>query len=481
MSFYRRLNIRQRILLTFLSVVIIGGVLQLLIAGGQLQDATLEFYRHHLETDALMLAAALAEPMEDYRDERATDEIRETLAVMGREGRFEYLVTDAQRRIIVNSPGMLTTDALFPQTPEIQQAQAYRVGSASRDNPTGVRTQYVAAPILYESQPLGFVVLTQPMQPAYDEVTQQWLQLGGTTLPVIALTVFASLGIAASIARPIREMSQSALQMADGVLDTRIQVDSQDEIGQLAHSFNHMAERLEALIAAQRAFVSHAAHELRTPLMTMKLRVEAVQDPELDADQCDVYLREIGDEIEHMGHLVRSLLMLARLDEGRHKSESAEDVPNGDTLAMLHDVARSWRVQAAYKGLDFQTHVDPDLSPLPLSANDLRLVLDNLLNNALKYTETGWIRVQAYADGQTIRLAVSDSGIGFTAEQASRLFDRFYRSDNARTTTSGTGLGLSIVQAVLDMYGGDISAHSDGPGHGATFTVRLTSREDIPI
>ncbi len=466
-----RLNIRQRILVIFIMVALAGGVVQFIIAGRQLELTTLEFYQHHLETDALLVSATFSEPLAEYLDGNDSSNISRIMSRLQQEVGHNYLIVDRNNRILG-----YTANAGYEQintvtdTPELMQARSERIGADIRPNAQGQDTLYVAVSINYETSILGTLVLIEPMQQAYDEVLRRYLELAGAIVPVLVLVIAASLWIARTISNPIQSLRDSALRMAKGALDTRIQVTSQDEIGELAHTFNYMAGQIETLMHTQRSFVSNAAHELRTPLMTLKLRAEALSDETLPDDEQETYLREIRQEVDHMAELVSSLLMLARIDEGRHQPGSTTVT---DTVSTLHDIMRHWRIEAEAKGLRFTPQIDPDLPDLPMSTNDLRVVLDNLLSNAIKYTTQGEIRLSVTHSKAGFQLSVSDSGIGFPPEQGAHLFERFYRSEQVRGQYIGNGLGLSIVKAILNHYGGHIEAHSAGIGQGATFAVQI--------
>ncbi|MCB9454713.1 MAG: HAMP domain-containing histidine kinase [Anaerolineaceae bacterium] len=464
------LTIRQRILVTFIAIVLTGSVLQLIVAGWQLQLATLEFYQHHLETDALLIASSLAEPLEYYLEGEDNGKIQQVLTAHQTDVGHDYLVTDRTYRLITYTPGIgYPIQDQATRMPELIQAEQGRIGSDIRPNTRGITTLFVAIPILYEQRPLGFLVISEPMQPAYDDVSQRWLGLAGTALPVIGLVIAASLWISGTISRPVQNLHNSALKIAGGALDTHIEINSHDEVGQLAQTLNYMAGQIDSLLKAQRSFVSYAAHELRTPLTTLKLRTEMLGDERIPQGERDTYIGEIRQEVDHMAELVSSLLILARIDEGRHQ-------PTGkitDTVSALHDIARHWRIEAAKSGLHFEVHIEPDLPELPLSANDLRLILDNLLGNAVKYTPKGTVRFEAKATANQVILQVNDTGIGFTPEQATHLFERFYRTQTGHTHFPGNGLGLSIVQTILAQYGGSVDAHSEGENKGSRFEVTL--------
>lgn len=467
---YTRLTIRQRILLTFILIAVSGGVVQFIIAGRQLQLATLEFYQHHLETDALLVAATFSEPLGHYLEGEGSDDIGRSLSRLQSEVEHDYLIVDTAYRVIGYSANTgYEQIEHVPETPELVEAKADGIGADIRPKENGEDTLYLAVTVNYEGSVLGYLVLSEPMQPAYSEVNQRYLGLAGATLPVIGLVAAASLWISGTISRPIRHLSDSALRMAQGALDTRIPTTAQDEIGQLAESFNFMAAHLETLMKTQRSFVSNAAHELRTPLMTLKLRAEALEDETLSPDERTIYLTEIRQEIDHMAALVSSLLLLARIDEGRQVQKRVVT----DPASMLQDVTRHWRIEVENKGLQFIAQIAPDLPDLPISSSDLRLVIDNLLANAVKYTAQGSVRLDVFVQKDMFTLAVADTGGGFTPEQGTHLFERFYRSEQVRGKIAGTGLGLAVVKALLDEYGGSIEAMSLGPERGAIFTVQL--------
>ena len=467
---FTRITIQQRILLTFTLIALVGGVMQFFVAGRQLRQATLEFYQHHLEADALLMAATFVEPLEDYLDDKGKKSLVRHLARLQQEFPHHYLIVDRRYRVIgyTAGAGYEQLDRV-ERTPELVAASANRMGADIRPNHAGQDTLYVAATILDEKDVLGYIVLSKPMQAAYDEVNQRYVELASTVLPVIGLVIAGGTWIAGTISRPLQRLRNSAIQMASGALDTRIKVTLQDEVGQLATAFNYMAEQLESLIKAQRGFVSNAAHELRTPLMTLKLRAEALAEEALTPAERELYLREMRQELDHMAQLVSSLLTLARIDEGHAQNSAVVS----DTVAALHDMLRHWRMEAEKRGLTFAAAVDDNLPELPMSQNDLRLVLDNLLANAVKYTAEGGIRVEATYSQGSLTLVVQDTGLGFTPEQGKHLFERFYRSEQARVKATGSGLGLSVVKAVLQRHGGTIRAESSGLNQGAVFTVCL--------
>ncbi len=463
------LGIRGKVLLVFTSVTLAGGLALLLTAGWQLQNATLEFYQHDIQTAALSLANGMVEPLEE--SEGGQSRILQTLLERNPgHPEMTFTVTDSNRRVLASTEEpRVALGAQLPVTPEIADALNGSLSHTVRTDDSGSKRAYVAVPILYENRVIGLLRASAPMATATHNAREKWYQLIAVALPILLLTVAASLWFGRTLIRPIKQLHTSALHIADGAFEERVTIHSRDEIGQLGDAFNFMAGRISTLMAAQRSFVSNAAHELRAPLMSLKLRSEALQDPTLSADQRAAYLTELTQKINHMSTLITQLLILARLDEGRHQA----DHPPDDIVAWLHDIARTWRIRVAAAGLRFEAAIPATLPDSAMAASDLQIVLDNLIENAVKYTPPGGrIRLDVSAGDSTLRLRVSDTGEGFDPEARDTLFERFARLSRVREREiPGTGLGLAIVKALLERYGGTVSATSDGPGQGATFEV----------
>jgi signal transduction histidine kinase len=473
-----KLGIRQRVLVTFASIVLCGGLALFLSAGLELRQATLDFFQYDLQTSALNLANSLAEGMEEYADEERTDAgyIQTLLEYAPVTPGQSFTALDTHRRVIAStaSPRYAIYEQL-PNTPELQSALNGQLSHIIRNSETGEERMYIAVPVLYEQEILGVLHTSAPMEKAYDDVREKWYGLAVVAIPILLLTVGASLWLGQTLTKPIKQLHATALRVADGALSERVSVTNDDEIGQLGRAFNYMADRLNALLTAQRNFVSNAAHELRTPLMGIKLRVEALQDSTLPDNRRATYFSELKNEVDHMSGLIAQLLILARLDEGRHEM----DQPPDDPVAFLQDMARTWRIRAQAAGINFYAEVPENLPVIPVATSDLQIILDNLLENAMKYTPPdGSVWLCAGQKNNMLHLLIKDTGEGFQPEESQTLFERFYRINRQRDQDiPGTGLGLAIVKAVLERYKGTVTATSDGPNQGAAFEVTFSLAE----
>jgi signal transduction histidine kinase len=275
--------------------------------------------------------------------------------------------------------------------------------------------------------------------------------------------------------RPLVEMEKVSSRIAAGALSLRlVEPSTRDEIGQLARAFNHMVARLEAAFARQKRFVADVSHELRTPLTGLGGSLEMLL---LGADNGDEkttrrLMSGMYGEVERMQRLVADLLALTRLDEGRIRLR----VEAIDVSLLVSEVVR--QVQGLIGGQEICCNVLPDLPALRGDVDQLRRVLLNIMENALKFTAPGGcVELVAYREcAEFVTLEVRDTGIGIEPETLPHVFDRFYRADPSRTRLSleagGSGLGLSISKELVEAHGGTI-AISSLVGEGTTVTVRL--------
>lgn len=288
---------------------------------------------------------------------------------------------------------------------------------------------------------------------------------------VAGVVVAAALGtawIARRVSRPVRLLTGASLQLAAGRLDVRVpHGGAEDELAALSASFNSMAEALQRSEDRQRRLVADVAHELRTPLSNLRGYLEGLADgviepsPELFASLHEETLlqRRILDDLQ--------VLALAEAGELAYAPAPVDLSELAATAATAHAVV------AANAGVELVAdapepvvvHADPDRT---------RQVVGNLLSNAIRYTDAGGrVEIRVRRDTRGAMLSVRDTGVGMTAEEVARVFDRFWRADPARQrATGGSGLGLTIARRIVADQGGTLSAAS-APALGTTFTVRF--------
>jgi two-component system sensor histidine kinase BaeS len=331
------------------------------------------------------------------------------------------------------------------------------------------------APIIANGQLMG-VIVANPRS-TFD-------QLGPTLLVVGLLLVgigstSAALLIFGPVRRRLRSLEHAARKVGEGDLTARAREDGSDEVAELAHSFNKMAEalaardaQLQAADRTRRLLLADVSHELMTPLTAMRGYLETVsmRALALDPETRDRYLSIINDETRRVEHIVQDLLDLARM-EGGGDSFDTQDVPLEDLFGRV--VARHGR-DAEVQGVTLKTDVAPGAEIVSGDPMRLEQALQNLAANALRHTSKGGtVELTAVPGHKEVIITVRDTGSGIAPEHLAHVFDRFYKADPSRPgEASGSGLGLSIVKAIIERHRGNISVAS-GSGKGTEFTVRL--------
>jgi signal transduction histidine kinase len=305
---------------------------------------------------------------------------------------------------------------------------------------------------------------------AFRDALLQALLVAGGVATFVALLV--SLFVAERIAHPVRRMLAATRRIAAGHYTERVAVEpanAGDEIGQLAESFNDMAAALEQTERRRLDLIADISHELRTPIATMEGYLEGLLDGVVEPSTQTWAL--LHGEAGRLRRLVDDLQELSRA-EARQLSLVVRPVAPAAIVARTLDRLRP---QFAEKGLTLRSSVPNDLPPVAADEDRAVQVLTNLLTNALRYTPApGEVSVTLSSAGEVVTFAVADTGIGFAPEQASQLFERFYRVDKSRARSlGGSGIGLTIARALVEAMHGRITATSAGPGQGSTFTFTL--------
>ncbi|MFD9697757.1 ATP-binding protein [Lentzea sp. NPDC059081] len=322
-------------------------------------------------------------------------------------------------------------------------------------------TPYVAAPaLLYLSTPAG------PPTTAISLSGNEW-QVAGAAAAVLLAAIGVAAVAGARITRPLRALTAAAHHMSAGGDIPPVPVRGQDEIAGLTRAFNTMAANRAQLEQARKALVGDVAHELRTPLSTIRGWLEAAEDGVSALDPALVAL--LLKEALVLQHVVDDLQDLAVADAGALRL-TVEPVP---VAAALEQVRAAHEPRATQAGVSVSVAADPSLV-VHADAVRLRQVLDNLVANAVRYVPAGGsVTLAAVPDAGHVLIAVADTGPGISEDDLPHVFDRFWRADRSRSrSTGGSGLGLAIVRKLVEAHGGTVDVIST-TGVGTTFRVRL--------
>jgi signal transduction histidine kinase len=329
-----------------------------------------------------------------------------------------------------------------------------------------------------EGNSAAVVHVAQPLDALYQVFAQAQRAILFTLVAAAIAVILLSILLAAQATTPINDLSNAMREIGFDRLSLRLKHPPRnDEIGRLAESFNDLLARLEEAFARERRFISDASHELKTPLTSINANAQMLlrwgdQEPVIRHES----LETIAAESASLAAMVNGMLTLAKADRG-------DDVPKEPvSLAQIASEAvrgSSQRAADKHLALTFEHEAMPVVFGDP---SLLRQLVGNLVDNAIKFTETGSVDVRVGQGEKSAWVEVSDSGPGIPEAELLHVFDRFYRTDQARSRSEGvpgTGLGLAIVRSIARVHEGEVTAGRSQAG-GALFRVVLP-RMNLPL
>ncbi|OLR95199.1 sensor histidine kinase [Actinokineospora bangkokensis] len=327
----------------------------------------------------------------------------------------------------------------------------------------------LAAPVLADGEVRGAVVVVSPTAATRTTILWWWVGIAGGGLLAFALALSVAVPVVRWILRPVRRLDQATGELVAAVVSGRDAdpvgaEQGPPELRELGRSFDRMAASVSGTLAAQRAFVADASHQLRNPLTALKLRLVNL-DGHVDAT-AEAHRVAAVAEADRLNRILDELLSMARAEADR------DDLVPVDVDAAVADRTADWRVVAEAKGVPLHVDASVGATRVLMPPRSVEAVLDALLDNALKFTPPGAaVEVAADVDDDLVRLTVRDHGPGLREDELPRATDRFWRS-NAHQNVPGSGLGLSIVSRLVQRVGGQlVLSLPDGGGLAVTAEV----------
>jgi signal transduction histidine kinase len=371
------------------------------------------------------------------------------------------LLLDRQHRVVFDSESNDTFGTVITVTASKRVAN---VGEA-RASLDGQAYFAAAAALAPARDPLGaaFVVVAQRQTlaatAAAGDLATRLLEAAGAALVVAMLLILL---VSQSVTRPITQLAGAAEDIAAGNYSRRVSIDGQDEIGMLGSAFNRMAEAVERARKVQRDFLANVSHELKTPLTSLIGFSQALVDGSLLSDAERTRAATIvHEESERVLRMAQELLDLARVETG----SISMHIVAVDLGGQLEQELEIVRPRAGTRGLSLQMNVPDDIPPVAADPERLHQILDNLLDNAIKYApEDSTVNAFARLSGAAVETVVSNP-VGLHRPDPDRMFDRFYRADPSRSAAAGgVGLGLAISRELAAAMKGRLWADFDDAG-----------------
>ncbi len=452
------MSLRTRLLAAFayvLVLVIVALEVPLVLNVSSRVDAEV---KAQAAAEAQLVAASASGELQSRR----TENLRRLAAQAAEESGGRVIVVNSEGRVVADSAGL---EGNYRDRPEIQAALDGRIAQGRRFSDTlGESLLFTAVPVVVGTEVGGAVRVTQSVDAIDRRVRRDVLGLVGIGLIALVLGLAFAWFLAGTLAQPLQRLAVAARKVEAGDLGARAEPEGSRESREVALAFNDMTERLEHVLVAQREFVANASHQLRTPLTGLRLRLEAASlkaGPEL-AEELDAAEREV----DRLARLLTALLTLAR-EGDRPPARQAVSVSE-----VLERAKERWDERAAQTGHRLALDCRHPGLAAAVSEEDLAIVVDNLVENALVYSpDGGTVTLECSREESEVVVAVSDEGPGLDPHEEMRVFERFARGSGGQGTP-GTGLGLAIVATLARRWGGSARI-GNLPEGGARAELRL--------
>jgi signal transduction histidine kinase len=383
----------------------------------------------------------------------------EELITVPRRGEAQVLASDRATEFIFGDPYI----SEWRRLAEVERGEI--------ETPAGT-ARYVAVPVKDGQRTLGSFVVANFIEGEREEVDEAVGIVAAVAVAVLLLGSVAAFSIAGRVLAPLRELRDGARSVSGTQMDRRITVEGDDEIAELAHTFNRMLDRLQIAFSSQREFIRDVSHELRTPIAISRGHLELLAQGHLpDERGRREAIALVTGELDRMNRFVEDLLLLAKSESPNFLELETVDLEElaKELLAKARGIAeRDWKLD--------------ETSRRSIVADRQRITqaVMNLAQNAVAHTDAGAeIGIGARANGDRAEIWVRDTGEGIPASEQRRIFQRFSRGMQSRGTYEGSGIGLAIVRAIAEAHGGSVAVHSR-PGEGARFELVIPIDQEDP-
>jgi len=450
-------SIATRLFLSYLAVVVVGLAVAAVTISGLLLRYEDDQTRLHLgELSAPFLTAIQT----GVRAGQQPRDIVDGLTEQAQAADARLIVTTPARRVVVDSDNKLVNVTL-------PQPTTSNFGEFTESGVQWIFVRQQLARATVAAGGLGFIVVARPQAVFTDTLRSLLPSLAISGIVALAFAVLVAALLSRTITRPLRDLVAGVRRFAGGDYGTRVPLAGPSEVAEMGTAFNEMASEIQRARGSEQAFLADISHELRTPLTSIQGFAQAIVDGEARGDAVSHVAEIIHRESRRLVRMVEGLLQVARLESGAQSMAREEVAP----ARLLASAVAALDVQAKDAGVSFDVLGTDALPTLHGDPDKLAQLFLNVLDNAVKHSPRGTtVQIRGNRDNGAIVVRVRDAGSGLPQGAQTRLFQRFYRGDNAQR--DGAGLGLAIAQAIAQAHGGSIRA-SNLEGGGAEFAVRL--------
>jgi signal transduction histidine kinase len=452
-------SLRVRLILLFMLIVIIALGTFATVASQITRDS----FQNYLGNEQADDTQLIVQIQTIYHQPQDAQQLQTLIEQSANLMKVRTLVINQKQIIIADSASKLVGQTLtIPSFFTLENTNAQNLPSAGHllPSPRAVRIFSTDGRIIAPSQPPPLAI-THFIDSVNSALTLTAIVAG------VAAFVLAIM-LSGTILKPVRALTCAVRQLEQGDLSQRVQIQGRDEIAELAHAFDIMANSLEHSEHLRRQLLNNVAHELRTPLTNIRGYLEALYDHMIEPEP--VVISSIYEEAMLLSRLITDLQDLTLAEAGQLHLQR-------DPIALEDVITRAVKalsLQAKSKKISLSVDIASDLPLVEADAQRVGQILSNLLSNAIKYTpEQGEIHVRAQTMHKEVQVSVQDNGLGIAAEHLPYIFKHFYRADTSRAReTGGSGLGLAIVEQLVHAHGGHVTVESH-TGKGTCFIFTL--------
>lgn len=432
-------------------------------------------YKNEYEKKVIKYADYIEESTNNFlkaSDEMSYEELKMTMELIKSSMNMDSIILDSQSYVYaVSNEGLdsLNYTKLDIEELDLEKIKSGKIISKKNIiyNNKNLNTYY--KPIFYNGKFNGLVILIESYNKGYFSESYKFifiLIIFSSIVSILLIHYF----LKKILLKPLEDIDVSARKLVKGDFKKRIDIASNDEIGDLANSFNTMAESLEKVDLVRKEFIANVSHEIRSPITSIKGFVSAILDGVIPKDREDYYLKIVNDEAERLSRLVTDLLDISAMEEGKLNLNIVKmDINEVITLCTLNLERR-----IKEKKLKVEIIFNSDKEYCFGDRDRIIQVIINLIDNAIKYgKENGKIEIETYSKGDLVYISVFNTGDNITKENLNKIWERFYKDDKSRTNKISTGLGLPIVRLILTQHNQDIWVENiEGKGVKFTFTLK---------
>lgn len=390
-------------------------------------------------------------------------EVRNTIESFSEKDKMELMAINKKGDVVITSSGFSANKSIY--MPDYETAKDDGMGYIVQTQANGEKIMAVTYSISSLNSEYDAIRAVVSLTEIDNQITTLAVTLTVLCLVIILMIVLSGIYFVSSIVKPIQQISVTTGKFAKGDFSVRIKNDSQDEIGDLCIAINHMADELSKSEEMKNEFISSVSHELRTPLTAIKGWAETLSIDH-DEETMKKGIRVIVNETERLSQMVEELLDFSRMQNGKFTMEKARM----DILAELEDAILMYGEKAKRDNITINYNAPEMLPLINGDRNRLRQVFINIIDNAIKYSNSGCtVNVEATELDGYIQIAVEDNGCGIKASDLPRIKTKFFKANHTRR---GSGIGLAVADEIVSMHGGTLEVQSQ-EGVGTTVIIKI--------